>query len=40
MTISEALAAIRGWRMKPEAVSVLLAELERLQRELQERMRK
>lgn len=40
MTVSEALLALRSWRMRPEAVEVLLAEYERLQREAQERARR
>ena len=35
MTIQEAILAVRSWRMKPEAVDILLAEFERMQRELQ-----
>ncbi|TIM14446.1 MAG: hypothetical protein E5Y67_12260 [Mesorhizobium sp.] len=35
MTIQEAILAVRSWRMKPEAVDILLAEFERMQREVQ-----
>lgn len=39
MTIQEALKSLRGWRMRPEAIDVVLAEFARMQRELQERSR-
>lgn len=40
MTIAEAITAVRSWRQKPESVAALLAEYERMQRELQEARRR